>query len=104
MRPYGIAKTFVHIVLMVSVFLYIERTGYKYQGNNLYNLFINSNSNLISLFLFSLRCGGIELQASKGKIKINNTLESRMDLIAHQMIPEVRTALFGRNPNRKFAD
>lgn len=49
-------------------------------------------------------CGGIELIAAKGRIKICNTLESRLELIALQLLPEIRTALFGRNPNRKFTD
>jgi len=48
--------------------------------------------------------GGVELQAQKGRIKIANTLEARLDLIAQQLVPEIRGALFGRNPNRKFAD
>jgi V-type H+-transporting ATPase subunit E len=48
--------------------------------------------------------GGIELQAQKGRIKISNTLEARLDLIAQQLVPEIRAALFGRNPNRKFAE
>ncbi|XP_013186293.1 V-type proton ATPase subunit E [Amyelois transitella] len=49
-------------------------------------------------------CGGIELIAAKGRIKIDNTLEARLELIAQQLLPEIRTALFGRNPNRKFTD
>ncbi|KAG6457536.1 hypothetical protein O3G_MSEX010354 [Manduca sexta] len=49
-------------------------------------------------------CGGIELIAAKGRIKISNTLESRLELIAQQLLPEIRNALFGRNPNRKFTD
>ncbi|CAH1636070.1 unnamed protein product [Spodoptera littoralis] len=49
-------------------------------------------------------CGGIELVALRGRIKICNTLESRLELIAQQLLPEIRTALFGRNPNRKFND
>lgn len=48
--------------------------------------------------------GGIELLALKGRIKLSNTLESRLDLIAQQLSPQIRTALFGTNPNRKFAD
>ncbi|XP_046984994.1 V-type proton ATPase subunit E [Schistocerca americana] len=48
--------------------------------------------------------GGIELLAQKSRIKIVNTLEARLELIAQQLIPEIRGALFGRNPNRKFAD
>lgn len=55
-------------------------------------------------FLPAESCGGIELLTAKGRIKINNTLESRLELIAQQLIPEIRSALFGRNPNRKFTD
>lgn len=40
----------------------------------------------------------------KGKIKCVNTLESRLDLVSSQLLPAVRVALFGRNPNRKFDD
>lgn len=55
-------------------------------------------------FLPADATGGIELTAQKGKIKVNNTLEARLELIAQQLIPEIRTALFGRNVNRKFTD
>ena len=55
-------------------------------------------------FLSPDTTGGIELQAQNGRIKIANTLEARLELIAQQLIPEIRGALFGRNPNRKFAD
>ncbi|KAJ8002882.1 hypothetical protein DPEC_G00163570 [Dallia pectoralis] len=48
--------------------------------------------------------GGIEMYNSNGKIKVANTLESRLDLMAQQMMPEVRVALFGANPNRRFLD
>ncbi|XP_061727992.1 V-type proton ATPase subunit E [Cydia pomonella] len=55
-------------------------------------------------FLPAETCGGVDLVAAKGRIKICNTLESRLELIAQQLLPEIRTALFGRNPNRKFTD
>lgn len=48
--------------------------------------------------------GGIEIYNGDGKIKVSNTLESRLDLMAQQMMPEIRVALFGANPNRKFLD
>lgn len=54
--------------------------------------------------ILGFRGGGIELLAMKGKIKISNTLDARLDMIARQMIPEIRTNLFGRNTNRKFTD
>ncbi|XP_075875297.1 V-type proton ATPase subunit E 1a [Nelusetta ayraudi] len=49
-------------------------------------------------------CGGVEIYNDNGKIKVSNTLESRMELIAQQMMPEVRVSLFGANPNRRFMD
>lgn len=48
--------------------------------------------------------GGVVVTAMGGKILVSSTLESRLDLIAGQIIPHVRTALFGANPNRKFFD
>nr|AWI63385.1 vacuolar ATP synthase subunit E [Sogatella furcifera] len=55
-------------------------------------------------FLPAETCGGIELFARSGRIKVPNTLEARLELISQQLVPEIRVALFGRNPNRKFAD
>jgi len=55
-------------------------------------------------FLAQETCGGVELVAFNGKIKCTNTLETRLDLISRQLLPEVRVALFGRNPNRTFSD
>ncbi|XP_076878246.1 V-type proton ATPase subunit E 1a [Brachyhypopomus gauderio] len=48
--------------------------------------------------------GGVEIYNANGKIKVSNTLESRLDLLSHQMMPEIRAALFGPNQNRKFMD
>ncbi|XP_015250839.1 PREDICTED: V-type proton ATPase subunit E 1 isoform X1 [Cyprinodon variegatus] len=55
-------------------------------------------------FLPSNICGGIEVYNENGKIKVSNTLESRLELVAQQMMPEIRETLFGANPNRKFLD
>lgn len=46
--------------------------------------------------------GGVEVYSSNQKIKVSNTLESRLDLLAHQKMAEIRRILFGANPNRKF--
>jgi len=32
-----------------------------------------------------LRCGGVEMVAQSGKIKLDNTLDSRLELISHQV-------------------
>jgi V-type H+-transporting ATPase subunit E len=37
-------------------------------------------------------------------MKIENTLESRLGLVARQVIPEMRNSIFGKNPSRKFFD
>ncbi|RZF33553.1 hypothetical protein LSTR_LSTR008199 [Laodelphax striatellus] len=55
-------------------------------------------------FLPAELCGGVEVFARSGRIKVPNTLESRLELISQQLVPEIRVALFGRNPNRKFSD
>lgn len=55
-------------------------------------------------FLPAQICGGMEMYNENGKIKVSNTLESRLELIAQQMMPEVRMNLFGANPNRRFLD
>ncbi|XP_020790821.1 V-type proton ATPase subunit E 1a [Boleophthalmus pectinirostris] len=55
-------------------------------------------------FLPSDICGGVDVYNDNGKIKVSNTLERRLELITHQIIPEIRVALFGVNPNRKFMD
>ncbi|XP_013889925.1 V-type proton ATPase subunit E 1a [Austrofundulus limnaeus] len=55
-------------------------------------------------FLPSEISGGIEMYNDNGKIKVSNTLESRLELMAQQMMPEIRVTLFGANPNRKFLD
>nr|CAG4643550.1 EOG090X0F8Y [Ilyocryptus agilis] len=55
-------------------------------------------------FLPADTCGGVELYAFQGRIRVNNTLENRLEMIASQMLPEMRTKLFGANANRKFHD
>lgn len=49
-------------------------------------------------------CGGVEMVAQDGKIKLDNTLDSRLASISHQMLSELREMLFGRNINRRFFD
>ncbi|XP_078038304.1 V-type proton ATPase subunit Vha26 [Augochlora pura] len=55
-------------------------------------------------FISADSCGGVDLFAARGRIKVSNTLETRLELIAAQLIPEIRGSLFGNNPNRKFTD
>ena len=52
----------------------------------------------------SSSAGGIEMYAHKGKIKVDNTLEARLQMIGESTMPQIRTALFGANENRKFND
>lgn len=46
--------------------------------------------------------GGVEVYSSDQKIKVSNTLESRLTLAALEKMPEIRRTLFGGNANRKF--
>lgn len=46
--------------------------------------------------------GGVKLVSHDEKITIDNTLEERLRLIEEQMLPIIRTDLFGPNPNRHF--
>lgn len=55
-------------------------------------------------FLPADSTGGIELYALQGRIRVVNTLESRLEMIAQQLVPAIRTALFGKNTSRKFTD
>lgn len=88
----------VDLPIMESVIGFVQQE-YKQKTKKDVTLKIDSDN-----FLPSESCGGVELLASKGRIKISNTLESRLELIAQQLVPEIRSALFGYNPNRKFTD
>ncbi|KAM8787335.1 LOW QUALITY PROTEIN: V-type proton ATPase subunit E 2 [Rhynchonycteris naso] len=46
--------------------------------------------------------GGVEVYSGNLRIKVSNTLESQLDLLAQQKMPEIQKDLFGANPNRKF--
>lgn len=53
---------------------------------------------------FSDRSGGISIVGGGGKIDINNTFEERLNLLSIDALPNLRTALFGENENRRFKD
>ena len=72
---------------------YSEKTGKKVE------LEIDAND-----YLPADCAGGVEIVAFKGKIKVTNTLESRLELLARQMSPEIRESLFGASKTRKFFD
>ncbi|XP_054270924.1 V-type proton ATPase subunit E-like [Macrosteles quadrilineatus] len=86
------------IPLAESIVPAIAEEFSKVSGQEI-NLKVDSES-----FLPQDSCGGVELLAQRGKIKISNTLEARLDLIAQQLVPQIRNALFGKNTNRKFTD
>ena len=48
--------------------------------------------------------GGVVLYSGQRRICATNTLDSRLEEIAAQMMPEIREQLFGANTNRKFKD
>jgi V-type H+-transporting ATPase subunit E len=55
-------------------------------------------------FLAQDCAGGVELYARGGKIRVDNSLEARLTLVAQSMMPKIRTSLFGKNENRIFFD
>lgn len=55
-------------------------------------------------FLPADSAGGVEVLAQRGRIRVDNTLEARLTMIAQQKLPGTRAALFGVNENRKFND
>ncbi|UNI24185.1 V-ATPase V1 sector subunit E [Purpureocillium takamizusanense] len=48
--------------------------------------------------------GGVVIIGGNGKIDIDNTFETRLELLKDSAAPAVRQSLFGKNPNRKFFD
>jgi len=46
--------------------------------------------------------GGIILSTAEGKILCNNTLEQRLTTAHEQLLPTIRTILFGRSLSRKY--
>lgn len=83
----------VEEVTSAAVATYKEKTGKDVQVKVDQESFLSANI-----------CGGVELQAQKGRIKVSNTLETRLDMLAQQMLPEIRNSLFGKNVNRRFTD
>ncbi|CAH8571267.1 unnamed protein product [Heterobilharzia americana] len=53
-------------------------------------------------FLPDSLAGGVELYNKDGRIKVVNTLESRLDQISERLMPQLREILFGVNEGRKF--
>ena len=58
----------------------------------------------LKYYSFFYSAGGVELLTRQGKIKVDNTLEARLKMVAHNNLPQMRNALFGANQNRKFFD
>ncbi|KAI8051514.1 ATPase, V1/A1 complex, subunit E [Syncephalis plumigaleata] len=53
-------------------------------------------------YLPKTSAGGVIVSALNGRIKCSNTLESRLDLLSEQMLPDIRILLFGPSPSRRF--
>lgn len=53
-------------------------------------------------FLKDECAGGVELSVPDGRIRCTNTLDSRIELLQTEMLPEIRSMLFGQNLNRAF--
>lgn len=91
-------KSIITYNLILRIFLSLLNFLQKLGINNFFNIL------LVDTNCYSLSAGGVELFAQRTKIKVSNTLEARLAMIAEQKLPEMRNALFGRNENRKFLD
>ncbi|XP_063696536.1 V-type proton ATPase subunit E [Culicoides brevitarsis] len=94
-----IVRTRQQDVNIVESLLSKSIENYKQQSKKDCSVFVDKET-----YLSSDTTGGVEILSQSGRIKVVNTLESRLALISQQLIPEIRTALFGRNVNRKFTD
>lgn len=57
---------------------------------------------LDTTYLIPSNSGGVILLNFNKNIKVDNTLETRLNYIILQLIPEVKNMLFGKNKNRKY--
>lgn len=48
--------------------------------------------------------GGVVLKAARGRLVVENTLEKRLEMSVEQLMPAVRSKLFGPSPGRTFFD
>ncbi|KAF9915811.1 V-ATPase V1 sector subunit E [Lobosporangium transversale] len=60
------------------------------------------NVEILDDYLPGDSAGGVIVAANGGRIKCDNTPEARLAILEENMLPDVRTMLFGQSPNRKF--
>ena len=53
---------------------------------------------LIILLIF--RTGGVFLTSHKSKIRVDNTLDKRLELLKQNAIPQIRKLLFGQEEKK----
>ncbi|KAF1739880.1 hypothetical protein MXB_170 [Myxobolus squamalis] len=82
-------------VELIKTLLPKIQSTYKHGTNQ--NLIINIDENI---FLDPNCAGGLEVLSPDGHIKVDNTLDKRLELI----MPKIRANLFGVNKNRRFID
>eukprot|EP01136_Pigoraptor_vietnamica_P022679 Opistho-1_new@74083 len=88
----------VDVPLVQSVIPTVQQQFQKSAGRSVQIVIDNENS------LPEASAGGVEVVSSNGRVKIANTLETRLQLVAQQMLPEIRTMLFGKSLTRTFFD
>ena len=48
------------------------------------------------IYFFNYRIGGVFLTSHKSKIRVDNTLDKRLELLRQNATPEIRKLLFGQ--------
>ena len=56
---------------------------------------------LILIILLIFRTGGVFLTSHKSKIRVDNTLDKRLELFKQNATPEIRLLLFGQENEGK---
>ena len=56
---------------------------------------------LILIILLIFRTGGVFLTSHKSKIRVDNTLDKRLELFKQNATPEIRKLLFGQENEEK---
>ncbi|KAI9187925.1 V-ATPase V1 sector subunit E [Blastocladiella emersonii ATCC 22665] len=62
------------------------------------------NATIDQTFLPKSAIGGVIVTAQAGRIKVLNSLESRLEIASEQLLPDIRITLYGMPPNRRFFD
>ena len=80
---------------MIYKLLWMKNFFYLKQCKYIFYYFI------LIICLFSFRIGGVFLTSHKSKIRVDNTLDKRLELLRQNATPQIRKLLFGQENEGK---